>query len=60
MDQSIAEDIDLPLSEIYAQAIALSGVGYFGKGVKARVLWVGVTPCQELSHPQTQVAATLV
>jgi len=62
VDKGVAEDIDLALSEIRARAItiALSGVGYFSKGVKARVLWMGVTPCDELNHLQTKVDAALV
>lgn len=62
VDEGVAEDMDHALAAIHAPAfdLTLSGVGTFGKGRKARVLWVGVTPSEELEHLQAKVESALV
>ena len=61
LDHGLAADIDVALSQVRAPAfsVELSGVGYFGKGAKARTLWAGVAPCDALGHLQTKIEAAL-
>ncbi|CAO3408066.1 RNA 2',3'-cyclic phosphodiesterase [Azospirillum largimobile] len=57
-----AMDIDAALAEIHAPAFPLSldGVGVFGTGRKARVLWAGVERNEALAHLQAKVESALV
>lgn len=57
-----AADIDLALSEVTAPAfdLVLDGVGVFGAGHNARVLWAGVERGDALSHLQAKVESALV
>jgi len=61
VDQGLARDIDVALLRVRAPAfsVALSGVGYFGKGAKARILWAGVSPCDALGHLQSKIEVAL-
>jgi RNA 2',3'-cyclic 3'-phosphodiesterase len=62
VDHGVADDIDSALSEIQAPSFPLkiSGVGYFGKGDKARILWAGAAPQIHLDHLQAKVESALV
>ena len=62
VDYGMAEDIDFALSEIRAPGFSLkiSGVGFFGKGEKARILWAGTEPQDPLDHLQSKVDSALV
>lgn len=57
-----AMDIDAALAEIRAPAFQLTfdGVGMFGSGRKARVLWAGVERNEALAHLQAKVESALV
>ena len=57
-----AMDIDAALAELRAPAFALTfdGVGVFGAGRKARVLWAGVERNEALAHLQAKVESAIV
>ncbi|SMF62934.1 2'-5' RNA ligase [Azospirillum oryzae] len=57
-----AMDIDAALAEVRAPAFQLTfdGVGMFGSGRKARVLWAGVERNEALAHLQAKVESALV
>ena len=57
-----AMDIDAALAEIRAPAFTLTfdGVGMFGSGRRARVLWAGVERNEALAHLQAKVESALV
>ena len=58
---AMAHDVASALSEIDSPAfpINLAGVGSFGNGRGARVLWVGVGPCPELARLQAKIETAL-
>jgi 2'-5' RNA ligase len=62
VEYGVADDIDSALSEISAPSFLLeiSGVGYFGKGDKARILWAGAAPQIHLDQLQAKVESALV
>ncbi|MBT5110335.1 MAG: RNA 2',3'-cyclic phosphodiesterase [Rhodospirillaceae bacterium] len=62
VDQGVARDIDAALFRVRAPAfsVELSGVGYFGKGAKARILWAGVAACDALGHLQSKIEVALM
>lgn len=55
-------DVDRALAEIAAPAfdLVLDGVGVFGSGRNARVLWAGVERNEALAHLQHKVESALV
>lgn len=57
-----AADIDAALAEVEAPAfdLVLDGVGVFGSGRGARVLWAGVERNEALAHLQAKVESALV
>ncbi len=57
-----AMDIDAALAEVRAPAFALTldGVGVFGSGRRARILWAGVERGAALAHLQAKVESALV
>ncbi|PWC44835.1 RNA 2',3'-cyclic phosphodiesterase [Azospirillum sp. TSO22-1] len=57
-----AHDIDAALAEIAAPGfdLVLDGVGMYGSGRNARVLWAGVERSEALSHLQSKVESALV
>jgi len=57
-----AAEIDEALAEVTAPAfdLVLDGVGVFGNGRHARVLWAGVERSEALSHLQSKVESALV
>lgn len=57
-----AADIDAALAEVRAPAfdLILDGVGVFGQGRNARVLWAGVERSEALAHLQAKVESALV
>lgn len=57
-----AADIDAALAEVEAPAfpLVLDGVGVFGTGRNARILWAGVERSDALSHVQAKVESALV
>ena len=57
-----AMDIDAALAELRAPvfSLTLDGVGVFGAGRKARVLWAGVERNEALAHLQAKVESALV
>lgn len=56
------DDIDMALSRITAPRLdlTLDGVGQFGMGAKARVLWAGVERSDNLAFLQSKVESALV
>lgn len=62
VEEHQAEEIDHLLAGITAAPLALElmGLGTFGEGAKARVLWVGVAPSPALSHLQAKVESACV
>jgi 2'-5' RNA ligase len=61
VDQGVADDLDAALGQISVSPfeIALDGVGTFGKGRKARALWVGLEACPPLARLQAKVEAAV-
>lgn len=57
-----AADIAAALSAVQAPAfdLVLDGVGVFGSGRNARILWAGVERSEALSHLQAKVESALV
>lgn len=57
-----ATDIDAALAEIQAPGfdLTLDGVGVYGSGRNARVLWAGVERNEALGHLQAKVESALV
>jgi len=57
-----AAEIDQALAEVTAPAfdLVLDGVGVYGSGRNARVLWAGVERSDALSHLQSKVESALV
>jgi 2'-5' RNA ligase len=62
VDEGIAADIDAALAQIHAPRfpLSLAGVGHFGSGDKARMLWVGVEKSQALLHLHGKVESALM
>jgi 2'-5' RNA ligase len=62
VEEDGAEDIDHALSRIEADAfsLTLTGLGLFGKELKAHSLWTGVTPSSSLDHLQAKVESAVV
>ena len=62
VEEHLAEEIGRDLEAVRAPAfdVTLSGVGTFGQGRKARVLWVGVEPSEALAHLQAKVESAVV
>ncbi len=62
VEESVAEDIDALLAGITVPAFSLelAGVGTFGEGTKARMLWAGVKPSAALLHLQAKVESAIV
>lgn len=58
----MAADIDAALAEIESPAfdLVLDGVGMFGSGRSARVLWAGVERSEPLTRLQSKVESALV
>ncbi len=56
------EELHEALDEIRAPAfdLALEGVGQFGEGARARLLWAGVAPAPALSHLRAKVESAVV
>lgn len=57
-----AADIDAALAEVEAPVfpLVLDGVGVFGSGRNARVLWAGVERSEPLAHLQAKVESAVV
>ncbi len=62
VEESVAEELDLRLAGIEAEAFSLelAGLGMFGAGPKARALWVGVGASQALSHLHAKIESAAV
>jgi 2'-5' RNA ligase len=62
VDGGVMEDIDASLAAIRAPRfpLALAGVGHFGNGVKARVIWAGVEKSPALRHLRDKVESAVV
>ena len=61
VDRGVADDLDAALGQIAVAPfeIALDGVGTFGRGRKARTLWVGLEACAALARLQAKVEAAV-
>ena len=61
VDRGVADDLDAALGQVAAAPfeIALDGVGTFGRGRKARTLWVGVEACAAMTRLQAKVEAAV-
>ncbi len=61
VDGATARDVASALSEIDSPAFPInpSGVGSFGNGRAARVLWVGVAPCPEVVRLQAKIETAM-
>jgi 2'-5' RNA ligase len=62
VDHGLAEDCALALESIAASPfrLTISGVGQFGAGKNARVLWAGVEKSPALDHLRDKVESVLV
>jgi len=62
VDEDAAEEIDHFLAGVEAPAfsLALSGLGTFGEGAKARAVWAGVAPSPELVRLHAKVESAVV
>lgn len=62
VQRDAAEDIDEMLAGVSAPGfdLHLQGVGTFGKGAKARSVWVGLQPSEELAFLQAKVESAVV
>jgi len=60
--EDVAEDCRVAFLGLRARAfdLTLSGVGVFGEGDRARVLWAGVERSEPLLHLQTKVESAMV
>lgn len=60
--EDVAVDIDAALAELRTPAfeLTLDGVGVFGTGRRARVLWAGVERNEALGHLQAKVESAVV
>jgi RNA 2',3'-cyclic 3'-phosphodiesterase len=61
VDGAMGRDVASALADIDSPAfrLDLAGVGSFGNGRGARVLWVGVKPCPEIMRLQAKIETTL-
>ena len=62
VDRGLAEDCAMSLESIMAPSfqLTLSGVGQFGAGAHARVLWAGVEKSAALVHLRDKIESALV
>ena len=62
VDRGVAEDCALALEAVTAPAfqLTIAGVGQFGAGTHARVLWAGVEKNAALGHLRDKVESVLV
>jgi 2'-5' RNA ligase len=61
VDEGVAADIDAALAQIRAPrfALSLAGIGTFGTGSKARMLWAGIEKSPALLHLHDKVESAL-